>query len=172
MTAAQSILEAVARRLEEDPQHILPTLRLLGDLDALPDTHDAHSLALARDLNAERLAERQRTFRQRALTTSQMRAVLGGITRQAVADRVKAGSLLKLELAGRSYFPDWQIGPDGPVPGLSQVLTALRGTGRGALAADALMRAPLPETGNRSPADLLAQGDLDSALHYILIAGV
>jgi hypothetical protein len=50
-----------------------------------------------------------------------VRVLLGGVTRQAVSLRVANKGLVLLELAGTSYFPDWQFGPDGRVPGLSRV---------------------------------------------------
>ncbi len=167
----EALLGAVARRLEQDPDHVLATLRLVGGLDALPGPDDPHAVDLARTLNAQRLTDRRRDFRARALTTQQLCAILGGVSRQAVADRVRSGNLLRLEISGRSYFPDWQLGPDGPVAGLARMLTALRAAGRGPLAADALMRTPLPEAGGRRPAALLAAGEIEPALHYIRTAG-
>lgn len=168
---AGAVLEAVARRLEEDPQNVMPTLRLLADQDALPVAADEKTVELARQVNAERLAVRRAEFRARAHPTSEVRALLGGVTRQAVAFRVANKGLLSLELAGTSYFPDWQFGPDGPLPGLNRVVVALRAAGRGVLAADALMRTPLEEERGRTPAQLLAAGDVDGAVHYITVAG-
>jgi hypothetical protein len=84
---------------------------------------------------------------------------------------VASGSLLSTEIAGRSWFPDWQFGPDGPWPRLTEVLRELVRDGRGVLAADALMRLPLPEEKGLSPADLLAAGRTDDALHYLRTAG-
>lgn len=170
MASNQAVLDAVARRLQEAPEQVLPTLRVLGDLDALPGPGASRTVALARKVNADRLSAELDRFRQSAYSTSEVRPMLGGVTRQAVAARVAAGSLLSLEISGRSYFPDWQFGPDGVLPGVSQLISALRADGRGALAADALMRTPLPETGGRSPAELLAAGDVATALHYVVVA--
>ncbi len=167
-----AVLDAVARRLHDEPERVLPTLRLLADLDALPEPDDTETIVLARKLNAERLAQRQAAFRSAALSTAQVRALLGGITRQAVASRVAHRTLLAREIAGTSYFPDWQFGPDGTVPGLDRVVPALLDGGRSPLAADALMRAPLPEEGGRTPAQRLAAGDVDTVLHYVRTAGL
>jgi hypothetical protein len=169
--SASVVLEAVARRLEEDPQRVLPTLRLLADRDALPEVADEQTVDLARQVNAERLATRRGEFRARAYPTAEVRRLLGDVTRQAVSLRVGNGGLLSLELAGTSYFPDWQFGPDGPVAGLSRIVAALTANGRGVLAADALMRTPLEEESGRTPAELLAAGDVDSAVHYVTVAG-
>ena len=43
--------------------------------------------------------------------------------------------------------------------------------GEDALSADALMRTALPEEGGRSPADLLAAGDVDLVVHYVWAVG-
>ena len=168
---AEAVMAAVARRLEQDPQHVLLTLRLLADPDAVAAPSDTDTVRLARRVNVARLAERRETFRAQALSTAEVRKFLGGVTRQAVGARVAHGGLMSLEIAGTSYFPDWQFGPDGPLPGLPAVVDALAGDGRSALAADALMRTPLPEEDGRSPAQLLAEGDIELVLHYVTAAG-
>jgi hypothetical protein len=169
VVANQAVLAAVARRLKEDPDRVLPTLRLLADPDALPDRVERPVVELAHKVNAGRLQELLEDFRANSYTTSEVRELLGGVTRQAVASRVSSGTLLSHEIAGRSYFPDWQFGPDGPHRGLSELLHALV-DGRGALAADALARRALPEEKGRSVADLLAGGRLEDALHYVATA--
>jgi hypothetical protein len=170
MAAEEAVLDAVARRLRESPDEVLPTLRLLADPDALPERADDHVVAVARRVNAHRLEEHLARFRQGALDTAEVRAALGGVTRQAVASRVASGSLLSLEIAGRSWFPSWQFGPEGVLPGLARVVQALAEDGRGALAADALARAPIAEERGASVADLLAAGRLDDAVHYVRTA--
>jgi hypothetical protein len=168
---ARVVLQAVARRLEEDPERVLPTLRLLADQDALPEAVDVKTVELARRLNVERLAAQRAEFRARAHPTSEVRVVLGGITRQAVALRVANNGLLAMEFGGTSYFPDWQFGPDGVLPGVNRVVAALTVAGRGVLAGDRLMRTALEEERGRTPAQLLAAGDVDGVLHYIAVAG-
>ena len=170
MVANQAVLAAVARRLKEDPDRVLPTLRLLADPDAVPEKVDRAAVGLAHKVNAGRLQDLLDDFRAHSYTTTQVRELLGGVTRQAVASRVSSGTLLSLEIAGRSYFPEWQFGPDGPHRGLAEVLAALVRS-RGALAADALARRPLPEEKGRSVATLLQLGRVDDALHYVTVAG-
>jgi hypothetical protein len=168
--SVHSVLDAVARRLESEPQRVIPTLRLLADPDAVPDVDDTETVELARKVNAERIAERRAEFRAHAVPTAEVRNLLG-VTRQAIASRVANHTLLALQIAGTAYFPDWQFGPDGTLPGLNRVVVALTEQGRGALAVDALMRNPLPEENGRSPAQLLATGDVDRVLHYVVAAG-
>ena len=168
---AHAVLDAVARRLADEPQRVLPTLRLLADPDALPETTDTEIVELARKVNAARLAARREEFRVRALPTAEVRRLLG-VSRQALSARVANHTMLALELAGTLHFPDWQFGPDGLRRGVAKVVAALAADARGALAADALMRTPLPEADGRSPAELLADGELDRALHYARTAGL
>lgn len=171
MTASQRVLDAVAQRLADDPQHVLPALRIIANQDALPAETDTATVALASRVNAERIAAKLAEFREHAYTTSTVRELLGGVTRQAVSYRVTHRQLLAAEIGGRLHFPAWQFGPNGTYPRLPAVVAALTSGGRGALAADALMRTALPEEGGRSPADLLATGEDERALHYITIAG-
>ncbi len=171
MPSSQALLDAVAQRLEAEPHAVLPTLRLLADPEASASAGDPQTMVLASALNADRLARRRAEFRAGSLDTSQVRQVLGGVSRQAVAQRARNGSLLAAEIAGRLYFPDWQFTTDGPHPRLRELLAALAGERRGALAADALMRRPLPEEAGRSPADLLAADGFETALHYVTAAG-
>lgn len=162
---AESVLEAVARRLRESPEQVLPTLRLLADPDALPEP-GASVVALAKRVNAHRVEERLAAFRAGALATSEVRALLGGVSRQAVSSRVASGSLVMLEIGGRSWFPDWQFTATGVVPGLPRLLAVLVRGRRSVLAADALARTPLPEEDGLSVAELLADGRVDDAVHY------
>ncbi len=167
----QAVLTAVRRRLADDPEHVLPTLQLLADPDALPEAADEASVSLARTLNHHRMVAALRELRERSFSTAEVASLLGGVSRQAVSQRVANGRLMAIEISGKSQFPDWQFGPTGPVDGLPQVVAALVAAGHNTFTADALMRAPLPEEGARSPAELLAAGELDLTLHYIRTAG-
>lgn len=173
MTVAthKAVLDALAVRLRDTPDEVLPVLRLLTDPDALPATPAPDGVVqLARRVNAHRLEERLAAFRAGALTTEQVRALLGGVTRQAVSARVASRTLLALEIGGRSWFPDWQFGESGTLPGLAALLKVLLRGRRSVLGADALVRTPLPEEGGLSVADLLADGRVDDALHYVSTA--
>lgn len=168
---AGDVLEAVALRLEREPAQVLPTLRLLADMDALAEPDDDRSPVLARQMNEERVHARRAEFRRHAHPTPVVRELLGGVSRQAVSQRVEAGTLLAAEVGGRNYFPRWQFTAEGTVPGLQRVLGPLTRAGRSPIAADALMRTPLPEEGGRSAAELLAAGKVDAAVHYVAISG-
>jgi hypothetical protein len=166
-----AVLAAVRRRLDEDPDRILPTLRLLADPDALAEPFDETTKELARTLNAYREATALRELRARSYTTADVAELLGGVSRQAVSARVAKGRLMSIEISGRSYFPAWQFVGGQPVQGLPDVIAALRECGCDTFSADAIMRGGLPEEGGRSPADLLAAGDVSLAVHYVRAVG-
>lgn len=167
----QAVLAAVRRRLADEPERVLPALMVIADPDAVVEADDESTLSLARTLNAHRVVALLREFRARAYTTAQVAELLGGVSRQAVSLRVANRRLLSLEISRRSYFPDWQFVDGRPAEGLAEVIAALGDAGKDGLAADALMRTPLPEEGGRTPAELLAVGDLDRTLHYIRALG-
>ena len=166
MGAQATLLERVAARLAEDPAHVAPVLRLIADPDAMPDRDEVS--AAARRVNADRLTAEHKDFTTHALPGERVRAILGGITRQALHQRVRGRRLLALHLANNSWFPDWQFGPEGIRSGLADLLAELPDS---PLAADRAVREPVPEEGGRSIADLLAAGDLAKALHYARTAG-
>jgi hypothetical protein len=168
---ARSVLSAVQRRLDREPERVLPTLRLLADPTAVAEPGDEGTASLAVRLNADRVADRLRRVRTHSLPTADVRKLLGGVSRQAVSLRAAANRLLAIDISGHSYFPDWQFGPQGVVPGVPDTVTALAERGLRGLAADALMRTPLPEEDGRTPADLLAAGDLGRTLHYVSALG-
>jgi hypothetical protein len=168
---SRAVMTAVEQRLADDPQRVMPTLRLLADPDALAEEADDASLSLARTLNAHRVVALLRELRERSYTTTQVCELLGGVSRQAVSLRVANGRLMSIEISRRSYFPEWQFGPLGLLDRVAEVVAALTAGGRDVLAADALMRTPLDEQDGRTPADLLAHGDVELALHYIRVAG-
>lgn len=170
-TGTRAIIDAVARRLDAEPQIVLPTLRLLIDPDAVADPHSPDTGELARRASANRLIARRAEFRANALDTGSVRQLLGGVSRQAVAQRVAHRQLLAAEIGRRLYFPDWQFGADGPRPRLPELIAVLTDDGRSPVAADALMRHPLDEENGRSAADLFAAGKFELALHYVTAGG-
>lgn len=166
MGAQAKLLERVAARLAEDPDRVGPVLRLIADPDAVPERSGLPEAVLR--VNAERLAAARRELTVHALTGEQVRELLGGISRQALHQRVRGGRLIALHLGNTSWFPAWQFGPDGVHPRLRELLDVLPDN---ALAADRVMRAPIPEERRRSAADLLAAGKTDRAVHYARTAG-
>jgi hypothetical protein len=167
MMATATLLAAVQARLAEDPDRVREALTLIADPDALPTP--GQLTETARAVNDRRLATVREQFFAHSFRGETVREMLGGVSRQALNQRVRSGKLLALHAANTSWFPTWQFTDSGaPVPGLEQLLGALP---TGALPADLLVRAPLPEERGRSVADLLASGKLDLAVHYARTAG-
>jgi len=168
----QAVIAAVRRRLNEDPAHVLPILQLIIDPDALIAPLDEDTRSLARTLNAHRIVASLRELRSHSFSTDEVRAMLGGVSRQAVSQRVRANRLMSIEISGKSWFPDWQFKDGVPVPGLPEVIKALHEAEQDTYSADALMRTSLPEEDGRSTADLLRGGDIDGAVHYVYALGL
>ena len=167
----QAVLAAVKKRLAEEPDAVLPVLKLLIDPDALIDPGDDDTRSLARTVNAYRVVSRLREVREHSYSTDEVRAMLGGVSRQAVSQRVRNERLMSLEISGKYWFPDWQFKNGQVVAGLADVIKALRESGADTLGADAIMRHGLPEEGGRSAADLLHAGDIEGAVHYAAALG-
>jgi hypothetical protein len=166
-----AVLAAVERRLAAEPDRVLPALQLIADPDALIDPDDEITISLARTLNAHRIVAGLREFRAQSYSTDDVREMLGGVSRQAVSQRVRNGRLMSLEISGKSWFPDWQFVDKGPVAGLPAVIGALFEAGQDSYTADAVMRISYPEEDGRTLADLLHAGQLDRVLHYVRILG-
>lgn len=166
-----AVLAAIERRLAEEPEHVLPALQLIADPDALIDAGDEVTISLARTLNAHRIVAGLREFRAHAYSTDDVRGMLGGVSRQAVSQRVRNKRLMSMEISGKSWFPDWQFAGGRPVAGLPEVLAALEAADQDAYTADAVMRSPYPEEQGHTLAELLHAGELDRVLHYVRILG-
>ena len=167
MMATAALIDAVKARLAEDPQHVREALALIVDPDALPERAELTPAAHA--VNARRLDHARQQFFDHAYRGDEVRARLGGISRQALNQRVRAGKILALAAANTSWFPSWQFAADGGLlPHLDEVLAVLPGS---PLAADRLMRAPLPEEQGRSIADLVTANNIALAVHYARTAG-
>jgi hypothetical protein len=167
----QAVLAAVRKRLADEPDRVLPVLQLLVDPEAMIDPADDDTVSLARTLNAHRIVSRLRELRSRSYSTEQVREMLGGVSRQAVSQRVTNRRLLSIEISGKSYFPDWQFVDARIVAGLPQVIAALDELGEDTFGADSVMRTELAEEGGQTPAAILAAGYVERAVHYVWAIG-
>lgn len=92
--------------------------------------------------------------------TAVVREMLGGITRQALLDRVKRHKLLSLRTAdGHLVWPAWQFRHASAIAGLSEVLAAVAPGGADPWTLASWLRAPQPTVEGRSVADLISSGD-------------
>ena len=106
---------------------------MLIDPDATVDPLDDSAISLAKTLNAYRVVATLREFRERSYSTAEVAEMLGGISRQAVSQRVAKGQLMSIQISGKAWFPAWQFKAGRPVAGLARVIEALTETGRGRL---------------------------------------
>jgi hypothetical protein len=90
-------------------------------------------------------------------------ATLLGVSRQAVDKRRKAGQLFAVELPRRGYlYPAWQLTGTGVLPGVAEVLAALRHLDPWAQAR--FFVSGNARLGGKRPLDRLRRGDLDAVL--------
>lgn len=101
--------------------------------------------------------------------TEQVRGLLGGVSRQALADRAKRSTLLALKTRdGHTVYPAWQFTFDRQVlEGLAEVLRLFAGDEHGEVVDGwtlaSWLRIPLPELDGGSVADRLRAGDVAAA---------
>jgi hypothetical protein len=157
----------VRRRAEQQPDTVLPVLRLLAgepraELATDPEPGAASEPAIAevaREINAARAARDRARFVAGSLTATEVAELLGVTSRQAVAQRRARGRLLGAPVGGTVRYPRWQFGRRGLAPDLYRLLGLLP---RDARTADAIMRAPHAELDGSSLADAFRAGDWET----------
>lgn len=127
------VLNAVARSVTEMDERALgdaagassdyaALLRMLERPEAIDELSPEDPLTEAR-LRGLRMRERLLGAAGRAVSAGEAGELLGGISRQAVDKRRRAGRLLALPAGGRGYrYPVWQFAEGGVLPGLEEVL--------------------------------------------------
>lgn len=101
------------------------------------------------------------------LTSSEARALLGGISREALRKRVVSGSVIALrDDAGLVRYPRWQFdsaagAPFRAVKELNQVFDE---AGLDAWTLASFATAPQPELGDRAPVDAFADANVEPLL--------
>ncbi len=177
-------------------QHLLTRVPATDLAEALVRVEDAlarqpaaeRGAALARELAGGRayspeehrgleIEAQLRAFRFRrelladALTAPQVAELLG-TSRQTPHDRARNGGLLAVLDRGQLRFPRWQFdpaGPDGVVPGLSEVIRALDVS---PLAKVSWLTRPNPYLEDRTPIEALTDGDRVRALDAARAVGM
>lgn len=100
--------------------------------------------------------------------TDQVRALLGGVSRQALNDRVKRSTLLALKTRdGVTVYPAWQFAEGQVLPGLAEVLKVFAADEHGEIVDGwtlaSWLRTGVDELGGGSVADRLLAGDAAAA---------
>ena len=105
-------------------------------------------------------------------TTDRVRKMLGGISRQAVSDRVRNDRLLRVTAAdGVLLFPAFQFNNGAVVSGLQRLLKVLLSDGTNGWTVTYWLTARIGQLGESSPLDVLASGDADRIAELERIAG-
>jgi hypothetical protein len=137
-------------------------LRLLSQPEALAFMAERDPLAPAR-LRGMQVRERLLAAEGGTLTAEEAGVILG-VSRQAIDNRRKRGSLLGIQLGRRGYrYPAWQFSPDGLLPGLKETLESLAG-----LTPWIQLSFFLNENAwldGRRPLDALRQGQVNAVVH-------
>lgn len=174
--SVSTVMDRLRARAEDDPA-FLDTLEHLAsfELDDPFDVPPAATRRIARDLNQRRQHDRADQLRGRSLTTSEVVDLVGSITdRKAVDRRRHRGTLLGIRGIGRqTLHPRWQFDARrrDTHRGLDRVLEALREVAPDPMDADAIAIAPQPAADGASIADLLADGEVESAVALARLAG-
>ncbi|MGH3442933.1 MAG: hypothetical protein ACRDUY_13015 [Nitriliruptorales bacterium] len=170
-----TVMEQLRARAESDPA-FADTLHHLVE----SDLGDPFAVApddlreFAHQVNRGRQAERIEELRARSLTTSEVVGLLASVSdRKGVDRRRHRGTLLGIRDGNRTLHPDWQFDRRRRETheGLAEVLEALQEVAGDDLDADAIAVVPRAEAGGASVADLLADGDVASAVGLVHLAG-
>jgi hypothetical protein len=109
----------------------------------------------AQEINQQRRAGAVADFKAGALTTAQVRALLGPKSPQAVHELRRRGRIIGSAFGNATWFPAWQFRDDAIRPDLPRVLTRLRRFTDDVVAADRIMRIERDDLDGRSIADAL-----------------
>lgn len=106
-----------------------------------------------------------------AVSLIDVQQIMNGVTRQAITNRVKEGSLLAVPgPSNRRIYPVVQFVGGSPVKGLKELRAAL-GTTSGVTILNFLVNEE-PRLRGRRPIDLLKEGDLDQVLEVASRGGI
>lgn len=124
-----------------------------------PDTSEAFRLALADAVRRGRPRWLEILHSEGGVVTAGQMAKLLGISRQAVDQRRRAGTLLGFRDTGRDYlYPVWQVRDGKPLPGLERVLAALQDGEHAAKSQFIFFLSPDVVPDDARPLDLLRSG--------------
>lgn len=148
----ERVLDGVGRRLDQ-----MVASHEVTDFSGEAERATVNAMADA-VLKANRINDRLGAF----YTTDRVRKVLGGISRQAVSERVKNDGLLRVTTAdGVVLFPAFQFAHGALAPGLRKLLNLLLGTGVDGWTVAYWLTARQAQLGEATALDVLASADTD-----------
>jgi hypothetical protein len=110
------------------------------------------------------LYQRRERLLEKSLTSTEVAELLDWKTRKTIHDKLKANKILGIKDKGVYRFPAWQFDPegdDGILDGLLQVLEALQVSDLTKLN---WLSKPHPAFDNRTPVEMLKQGNIHDVL--------
>ncbi|MDQ0277447.1 hypothetical protein QO003_001750 [Arthrobacter silviterrae] len=148
----ERVLDGVGRRLDQ-----MVASNEVNDFSGESERATVNAMADA-VLATNRINDRLGAF----YTTDRVRKVLGGVSRQAVSERVKNDRLLRVKTAdGVFLFPAFQFANGAVVPGLQKLLEVLLGTGVDDWTVAYWLTARMAQLGETTALEVLASGDSD-----------
>lgn len=161
---AARLLARVAKRAEQEPDAVLPALRVLAGECAYDDRKplkaDSTLTSLAIEINRPRVLAAREAFIADSWTSAQVAEHLGVRSRQAVAQRRQRGTLLGANVGTQTYYPAWQFSAEGLADGLGRLLDLLRESGLDdARVADDVLRTKHSELKGKRLVDVWRRGD-------------
>ena len=171
---AASLTEASTEHLQQiaeslKPKVIDPEKKALAKKIA-GDDYSEGNLAVLELVNLERYYQRRRELLARSITTPEVAKLIGCQAITTVHDRRKASSLLGLKDNGVYRFPLWQFDPegdDGVIDRLPELLKTLQTSNFAKLN---WLNKPLRAFEDRTPVEVLKNGDREDIEDLIVEA--
>lgn len=161
--SASILVEAVAASTDREAM-----LRMLEAPEMAAPTGDAATIAAARAAGIE--ARDQLLGAEGGAWPVEQAAKFMGLTRQAVDKRRKANKLIALAIGRHGYvYPAWQFSRTGTLPGLEDVLHALRR--HDAWSQVIFMLSPNDRLDGSTPLEVLRQGRVEEVKNAATLFG-
>lgn len=169
-----TVLERLRSRAESNPAFADALKRLAESNEGDPFEDPGVTLRRAAAfINRDRQAERIAELETRSWTSREVVDVLASVSdRKGVDRRRSRGQLLGIRHGRQMLHPRWQFDRrrGDTVEGLTQVLSALREVAADDIDMDAIATSARMDLEGRSPAQLLADGQVDLAIRAIRMA--
>lgn len=157
----ERVLDGVGRRLDQ-----MVASKEVTDFSGEAERATVNAMADA-VLAANRINDRLGAF----YTTDRVRKILGGVSRQAISDRVKNGRLLRVTTAdGVVLFPAFQFANGSMRLNLPQLLKVLLGSGVDGWTVAYWLTARIAQLGETTALEVLDSGDADRIADLTRIA--
>jgi hypothetical protein len=150
--ATPALLQRAETRLKRDRNFAAV---LAAVVDAPAGSAGTYRRTAASALNQQRLHDALTSFREGALRTGEVQAVLNLRTPQAVHRLRSRGRLVGAQLGNSTWFPAWQLSGGRLRSDLPELLARLTRFSSDAVAVDRVMRLERAELGGRSIVEAL-----------------